>query len=409
MRSRRNFLRSGTALLVSGLAPRNAVYGQHPAEVLSTPAATPKPAVPAVQEKPDFTGIQEQMRGFLIREGVSAAQIAVVRNGVLQFSHAYGATPPRGYAPVTTDSLFRIASCSKMFTCAAITWLRSQGKVDMDASVFPLLGISSPAKPKDKPDPRIDDITVRQLVDHAGGWNDHESCKAKDGTHIPGTEWDPVFSVRDIAVDLKLSAPPSKMDLARYMYGRPLQFAPGTQDFQSTDKKSYSNFGYLLLGLVIESVTNSTYVDVLRTGMSVNAETDKVYLSRTSGQPINPSEVWYVDPGSGPTVFQPRSSVWLPYAYGGAGFMTELMDSAGGLMTNAETLALFSSRHAVWGLGGRAANSARSGGMAGTASFTYSQTNGIDCAYVLNTRTFNGGPKAQEDFMHSLQSLTSRL
>jgi CubicO group peptidase (beta-lactamase class C family) len=365
--------------------------------------------VPSAAAALDFTAVDATARDYMQRSGVGAGQLAITRHGVLQLSRSYATRPPQGYSPVNTLTLFRIASCSKMFTCAAIGSLRASGKLDMDAKVFPLLGIKSPAISRDKPDPRIDEITVQQLVDHAGGWNDHESFNAKDGTHIPGTEWDPVFSVREISIKLGLSSPPSKLDIARYMYGKPLQFAPGSQNFNTTDKKSYSNFGYVLLGLVIESVAGQSYIDFVRTGIGPDTDTSNVYLSRMLDNTRNPREVWYLDPGSGLTVLQPRSDAWAPSAYGGGGFLTELMDSAGGIMTNAETLARFSSRHAVWGVGGRAPRSGRSGSMPGTSSFTYCRPNGIDCAFILNTRTFSGGPKMLEDFISMLESELDKL
>jgi CubicO group peptidase (beta-lactamase class C family) len=295
-----------------------------------------------------------------------------------------------------------------MFTCAAIDALHSRGKLDMNLKVFPFLGIQAPARHKDKPDRNIDEITVRHLVDHAGGWNDHDDFQARDGTQISGTQWDPVFSVRKIALDLGLDKPPSKLDMARYMYGKPLQFVPGSQNLDSTYGKSYSNIGYVLLGLVIESLAGQSYVNFVRTEVSLASDTSKVYVSRLLGEPRNPKEVWYLDPGYGPTALDPHSSASVPSAYGG-GFLPELMDSAGGIMTNAETLALFSSRHAVWGLGGRAPGFERSGGMPGTASYTYCRHNGIDCAFILNTRNFNDGPKMQDDFVASLRSLLDQM
>ena len=193
------------------------------------------------------------------------------------------------------------------------------------------------------------------------------------------------------------------------MYGKPLQFIPGTQNFNTTYQKSYSNFGYLLLGLIVESVSGQSFIDFVRTGLGAESDTSNVYVSRLLEKARDPREVWYIDPGSGPTVFDPRSSEKLMSAYGGGGFLPEMMDSAGGLMTNAETLALFISRHAAWGLGGRNPRSARTGGMPGTASLACSRRNGIDCAYVLNTRNFNGGPSQQDKYISSLESLLDQL
>ena len=78
-------------------------------------------------------------------------------------------------------------------------------------------------------------------------------------------------------------------------------------------------------------------------------------------------------------------------------------------MTNAEALALFISKFAVWGLGGRAAGSTRTGSLPGTSSMATSRRNGIDCAFILNTRTFHEGAPQLEDFSRSLQSLLDEL
>ena len=106
-------------------------------------------------ESATFISIDTLTRSFLERAGVSASQLAIARNGVLQFSRAYATKPPSGFSPVDTHSLFRIASCSKMFTCAAVDALRSRRKLDMNLKVFPFLGIRAPAISKDEPDPLV--------------------------------------------------------------------------------------------------------------------------------------------------------------------------------------------------------------------------------------------------------------
>jgi CubicO group peptidase (beta-lactamase class C family) len=356
-----------------------------------------------------LASIDTLTRNFLQRAGVTAAQLAIVRDHKVVHSKVFAATPPPGSDKVTNRTLFRIASCGKMFTCAAIEQLRSKGKLDLQQKVFPLLKIDAPAMPKEKPDPRIDDVTIGHLVAHAGGWNDHETCRARDGTNVPGTSWDPTFGLRTIALEMKLPGPPTKLQLARYMYGKPLQFTPGTQDFNSTGGKSYSNFGYMLLGMVIEAVIGKSYIDFLHDGLDSSVDMSMVQISPMLSRKKDPREVWYVENGTGPTVFDPRSSEMLPWSQGGGGFITEVVDSAGGLMTTAETLALFSARHAVWGLGGRAPGSERSGGLAGTASRDYTRPNGIDCAYILNRNHFLVAESEQEVFAKALRDLLDRL
>jgi N-acyl-D-amino-acid deacylase len=313
-----------------------------------------------------LNAVDRYFHTFLQREGVTAAQIAIVRHGTLQFSKTYASAAPAGFNPVTSETLFRLASCSKIFTCASIEALRKRSLLHLSDPVFPLLGIHTPAVPRDRPSSHINGITIQHLIDHAGGWNDGDTVRAKDGTRVPGGAQDPTFRMREIALELGLSTPPSKLDMARYMYGKPLQFVPGTQNYDTTDGNSYSNFGYLLLGMVVEKVSGKSYPDFVRSELRPASDATNVYLSRMMSA-RDPREVWYDDPGRGPTALNPRSNAVLPAAYGGADFITDICDSDGGLMTNAETLAHFISQNAVWDLGGRAAGSARSGNMDGTS------------------------------------------
>jgi CubicO group peptidase (beta-lactamase class C family) len=342
--------------------------------------------------------IDASMRRFIHDAGVSAGQLAILRDGTTIFSKVYADAPPAGYAAVTQQTLFRLASGSKMFTCAAIYALQTRGQLDLNQRVFPLLGVTKPALAGNRPDPHIDDITVQHLVDHAGGWNIRKPFQVKGGPLIPSTGCDPMFRIRQIALDLGLSAPPTKLDVARYMYGKPLQFVPGTLNYTSSKGATYGNFGYMLLGLVVEAVTGQRFIDFVRDGLDGKGAWPGVLVSPMVSREKNPAEVWYVASTSGPTVFEPKSDAILPSAYGGGGFITELMDSAAGMMTNAETLARFASRHAVSGLGGRTASRQRDGSMPGTYSDTMSRPNGIDCAYVLNTKEFGRGIPTGDKF-----------
>jgi len=334
---------------------------------------------------------------------VTAGQLAIYYKSALVLNHGYTNAAMR--PTVEPTSVFRIASCSKLFTCAAINELRASERLAMNERVFPFLGIHAPALPQHRPDPRANEITVQHLVDHAGGWNDHAPFTAKNGQRIGSSNFDPVFSIRQISLDLGLSRPLSKFDMARYMYGRPLQFTPGSQDFGSTGGNSYSNFGYMLLGLVVEKASGKRYVDFVRSAPLNRDGTEDVFLAHTSVAAKLPREVWYEDAGRGPSALQPRSNTVVPNPYGGEGYMTELMDSGGGLATTAGTLARFLSKHAVWGMGGRAPGFERSGGMAGTSSYAFSRPNGVDCACIFNTRSFRNGDQSYNDLINRLRGL----
>ena len=201
-----------------------------------------------------LTDIDEVIKDFMQHDGIRAGVLAIAKKGVIKFNHAYTWAEPGYYPPTYPDSLFRIASVSKMFTCAAIQKLYDDKLLYPNTKVFKKLGISSPAIEGQKPDDRINDIEVQHLVDHLGGWY----------RNVPNLG-DPVFAIRSIALSLKLPKQLTKMDFARYMYGQPLQFYPGKQP---AGGDTYSNFGYVLLGMLVEKASKQNFIDFLRKELS---------------------------------------------------------------------------------------------------------------------------------------------
>ena len=114
--------------------------------------------------------------------------------------------------------------------------MRSPPSLQPSTKVYPLLGFSHPA------DPRSDAITIQQLLDHMGGYDDTAT----------GSGFDPTYQMRKIALDEGLGHKVSKLDVCRYMYARMLDFTPGA-------RSQYSNFGYLLASAVVEKVTGMDY------------------------------------------------------------------------------------------------------------------------------------------------------
>jgi CubicO group peptidase (beta-lactamase class C family) len=317
-----------------------------------------------------YAGIHAVMRNFMQSRGVRAGVLAVRKNGALKLSAGYTWAEP-GYAITRPDSLLRIASVSKAFACAAIQRLVAAGRLSLNWRVFPLLGINTVALPGQTRDPRIDSITVRHCVEHAGGWV----------RRVSG--FDPVFRTREIARALNLPGRASKRDVARYMYGEPLQYTPGDTTTYNGDDR-YSNFGYVLLGLVVERVTGLSFHNYLTQAvLNPLGIGGQVLVGATPRSGRRPTEVSYEESSVGASAWDPWSDLRVPTAYGN--FLIEAMDSGGGLIATAPAVTAFINQHAVWGLGGRAAGAARSGQMAGSRSFAASRGNGIDWCYTINT------------------------
>jgi N-acyl-D-amino-acid deacylase len=167
--------------------------------------------------------------------------VALSRQGD-HFAAVAGWCDARRSIPVRESTLFRLASVTKPITAAIVRMLAREGRLTLDSRVFPLLEL---APESERGDRRLNDITVEHLLNHQGGWDLAES-------------FDPMFHQTEIRRDLNLAQAPEIHDIIRYMLRQPLQFDPG-------ERKAYSNFGYCLLGRVIEKAARQTYAQAVAT------------------------------------------------------------------------------------------------------------------------------------------------
>ncbi len=275
--------------------------------------------------KPDsrFEPFDKLMRSFLKEQGIPGAALAIVRDDRLVYSAGYGwAVKPdedKGLAgePMRPQTLLRIASLSKPITAMAIVKLSEMGKIRLDD---PILG-HLVQKPLDgeKIDPRWNKITLTHLLHHTAGFD-------------RGKSFDPMF--RSIAfAEHAMSPPPATTDIViRNMLGRQLDFDPG-------ERYAYSNFGYCLLGRVIEKVTDESYEEAVKRLVLVpmGAKTMRIGCSLVGER--NPMECAYYDPENRKekSVFPPFEPVPRPYG----SWYQESLDAHGGWIASAEDMVRF--------------------------------------------------------------------
>jgi len=123
------------------------------------------------QANPDLASFDDMMLGFLKEHQVPGAALAVTRHGRLVYSRGFGVADRDGMHAVTPAMLFRIASISKPITSAAILRLIEQGRLKLDDRAFAFLNM----RPGQKGDDRLNDVTVRHLLQHTGGWDRDKS------------------------------------------------------------------------------------------------------------------------------------------------------------------------------------------------------------------------------------------
>ena len=114
------------------------------------------------------------MNTIMAKYNIPGGAIALTQNGRLIFARGYGYADQGNQIQVQPDSRFRIASLSKTITAVTIMHLVEQRKLSLSQPAFALLpDLQAPAWAT--VDQRIPEITVQELLEHSGGWDDSSS------------------------------------------------------------------------------------------------------------------------------------------------------------------------------------------------------------------------------------------
>lgn len=190
---------------------------------------------------PELMGMDRQIERFMGKWSIRGLSLAVTRNDSLLYAKGYGMADVEAGREMTPQNIMRLASASKLVTAIAIMRLVEEGRLRLDSKVFGPEGIlNDTAYTSAIKDNRLFDITVDHLLQHKAGFGMGAG--------------DPMFNTKDIIAAKHLPGPPTNEELTEIVLGRKIAFTPG-QGFR------YSNFGYMLLSLVIERVTGESYWD----------------------------------------------------------------------------------------------------------------------------------------------------
>ena len=275
--------------------------------------------------------IESAFRGFMQANALPGASLAIARNGKLVFAHGYGLADVEQNQPVLPESIFRFGSIGKTITATAIMKLVQDGKLDLDANAFALIPDIRPRSGR-LGDSRINQITIRNLLTHSGGW---DASKSGDPIVAP-------FS-QQIASAMGVPFPPPPSAIISYMLDRPLDFDPGT-------RFAYSNFGFLVLGRVIEKISGQTYSDFVRLQVLAPMGIERMRQGRTPLSLRAPGEVRYYDYPGAPLVdsLMPWTSGKVTEPYSGI-VAFESIDSAGGWIASSIDLVRIFTMLDGWG------------------------------------------------------------
>jgi N-acyl-D-amino-acid deacylase len=268
--------------------------------------------------EPGLKAIDRFMQEFVAKDRVPGAALAIAYRHRLLYAKGFGYADLETREPVRPTSLFRIASMTKPLTAVAVLQLAAQGKFQLDDPMVNVLGLDPTG------DPRIRKITVRHLLQHRAGWDRDKS-------------FDPMFEHERIAADLNVPVPVNQEQVIRFMMKQKLDFAPGHEHV-------YSNFGYCVLGRVIERASGQSYEAYVREHVLKPLGIHDMRLGKSRREDRAAGEVCYYDQKdrTGSPVVKPSrwtgKEVPLPYVD-----CLEVLDAHGGWIASAVDMARFCS------------------------------------------------------------------
>ena len=270
-------------------------------------------------EQKELTSLDQSIKDFMMLHNPPGVAVAVSYHGRLVYARGFGYADKETEELVQPDSQFRIASISKPITAVGIMKLVEQGKLKLDSRVFDILKQYRRSLSQKEVDPRLKDITVQQLLNHTAGWDREES-------------FDPMFRSITFAKQVEKPAPAEIDDIIRIMLKQPLDSKPG-------ERYAYSNFGYCLLGRVIEEVSGQTYEDYIQQTICKPLHMNETQLGKTLLEDRSEKEVKYHSNLRGSSVFAANLRKQVPAPYGA--WYLEAMDSHGGWISSAPDLLRF--------------------------------------------------------------------
>jgi CubicO group peptidase (beta-lactamase class C family) len=177
------------------------------------------------------SAVDAYVEGQRRKQHIPGAAIALIRDGRLLKARGYGLANVELDVPVKPETIFQTASVGKQFTATGVMMLVEEGKIGLDDKITKYIQ-ESPAAWKD--------ITIRNLLTHTSGIAD-----------IGGDVGPLGGGVVDMRKDY------TENELVQAFAKLPVDFAPG-------EKWSYSNTGYVLLGIIIGRIAGKYYGDFLQ-------------------------------------------------------------------------------------------------------------------------------------------------
>ena len=226
-----------------------------------------------ISSYPEVGEAEKRIQEFMESWNIVGASVAIAKNERLIYAKGFGLADRENNVQVSPKHLFRVASVSKLITAVAVMNLKEKGVLELNDQVFGKEGILNDAEFQNIRDPRVLDITLFHLLTHSAGWDKYSG--------------DPVFMPYAIKREMNTPLPVDLETTIRYTLSkRTLDFNPGS-------RSSYSNFGYAVLGKVIEKVTGMEYESYVTSRILNPIGIYDMHLGHAMAENRYPNEVKY--------------------------------------------------------------------------------------------------------------------
>ena len=264
--------------------------------------------------------MERDVKVFMQRWQIRGMELAVMRGDSLLYAKGFGVADQATQEPMRPGNIMRVGSVSKLLTAAGVMKLVEDGKLRLSDKVFGPQGILSDTlftnHIKDK---AYYDITVEQLLRHESG--------------LTIRRGDPMFRMRDWMTIYRLTEVPDQEKLTSIAVRQRLGYTPGKGH-------EYSNFGYLLLSMIIERKTGKDYEKWMQENILEPAGCMDCHLAHNSYEEKMPGETRYHMQDNDPPVPKyDNSADSVVRCYGGNDI--RLLKGAGAWVMSAPELARF--------------------------------------------------------------------
>ena len=225
---------------------------------------------------------------FMTKYKVPGISVAISKDEQTVYKAGYGFAVTSTEQRVTPQTLFRLASMSKQQTTLAIMNLYEDGLLDLDDNVFGKGGILEKEFGTEVM-PDVDKVTVRHLLQHTGGWGS-----------------DPIYVSSSATLEQRI---------ADMVQKKALKYAPGST-------YDYSNFGFCVLGKIVEALSGKDYETYLKETVHKKAGISNIFVGKNTIANRRENECQYYGQGG-------------KNAYGND---VELSKAAGGMIASTEEL-----------------------------------------------------------------------